>query len=32
MLEDYANPYRPRDFKVIIDHHRAEIDDYGRDE
>jgi len=30
MLEDYANPYRPRDFKVIIDHHRAEIDDYGR--
>ena len=31
MLEDYANPYRPRDFKVIIDHHRAEIDDYGRE-
>ena len=30
MLEDYANRYRPRDFKVIIDHHRAEIDDYGR--
>ena len=30
MLEDYANEYRPRDFKVIIDHHRAEIDDYGR--
>ena len=31
MLEDYANPYRPRDFKVIIDHHRAEFDDYGRE-
>ena len=30
MLEEYANRYRPRDFKVIIDHHRAEIDDYGR--
>ena len=30
MLEEYANRYRPRDFKVIIDHHRAEIDDYRR--
>ena len=30
MLEEYANRYRPRDFKVIIDHHRAEIDDYNR--
>ena len=30
MLEEYANRYRPRDFKVIVDHHRAEIDDYGR--
>ena len=30
MLEEYANRYRPRDFKVIIDLHRAEIDDYGR--
>ena len=30
MLEEYENRYRPRDFKVIIDHHRAEIDDYGR--
>jgi len=29
-LEEYANRYRPRDFKVIIDHHRAEIDDYNR--
>ena len=31
MLEDYANKYRPRDFKIIIDHHRAEIDDYNRE-
>ena len=30
MLEEYANRYRPREFKVIVDHHRAEIDDYGR--
>ena len=30
MLGEYANRYRPRDFKVIVDHHRAEIDDYGR--
>ena len=30
MLEDYADRYRPRDFKIIIDHHRAEIDDYNR--
>jgi len=29
-LEEYANRYRPRDFKVIVDHHRAEIDDYNR--
>ena len=29
-LEEYANRYRPRDFKIIIDHHRAEIDDYNR--
>ena len=31
MLEDYANKYRPRDFKIIIDPHRAEIDDYNRE-
>ena len=31
MLEDYADRYRPRDFKIIIDHHRAEIDDYDRE-
>ena len=30
MLSEDADRYRPRDFKVIIDHHRAEIDDYGR--
>jgi len=30
MLSEDANRYRPRDFKVIIDHHRAEIDDYNR--
>ena len=30
MLEDYANRYHPRDFKIIIEHHRAEIDDYNR--
>ena len=29
-LEEYSNRYRPRDFKVIVDHHRAEIDDYNR--
>jgi len=30
MLSEDANRYRPRDFKVIVDHHQAEIDDYGR--
>ena len=30
MLSEDADRYRPRDFKVIIDHHQAEIDDYGR--
>ena len=29
-LGKYANRYRPRDFKVIIAHHQAEIDDYDR--
>jgi len=29
MLSEDADRYRPRDFKVIIDHHQAEIDDYG---
>ena len=30
MLSEGADRYRPRDFKVIVDHHRAEIDDYDR--
>ena len=30
MLSENANKYRPRDFKVIIDHHQAEIDNYDR--
>jgi len=30
MMSEYTNPKRPREFKVIIDHHRAEIDDYNR--
>ena len=30
MMTEFTNPKRPREFKVIVDHHRAEIDDYGR--
>ena len=30
MMTEFTNPKRPREFKVIIDHHRAEMDDYGR--
>ena len=30
MLSENANKYRPRDFKVIVDHHQAEIDNYDR--
>ena len=30
MLSEDANKYRPRDFKVIIAHHQAEIDNYDR--
>jgi len=30
MLEEYANRYRPRDFKIKLDHHRMEKDDYNR--
>jgi len=30
MLSENANKYRPRDFKVIIDHHQAEVDNYDR--
>ena len=29
-LSEDANKYRPRDFKIIIDHHQAEIDNYNR--
>ena len=31
MISEYTNPKRPREFKIIIDHHRAEVDDYGRE-
>ena len=31
MMSEYANPKRPREFKVIIDHHRLEVDNYGRE-
>jgi len=30
MISEFTNPNKPREFKVIIDHHRAEIDDFGR--
>ena len=30
MLHEDANPYRPRAFRVVIDHHRLEKDSYGR--
>ena len=30
MLSEFTNPKRPREFKIIVDHHRAEIDDYNR--
>ena len=30
MLSEDTNKYRPRDFKVIIDHHQAEIDNSDR--
>ena len=29
-LAPFANRYRPRDFKIYLDHHRMEKDDYGR--
>ena len=31
MISEHANPKRPREFKIIIDPHRAEKDDYGRE-
>ena len=30
MISEFTNPNKPREFKVIIDHHRIEIDDFGR--
>ena len=30
MIDSHANTYRPREFRVIIDHHRLEKDSYGR--
>ena len=30
MLSEFTNPNKPREFKVIIDHHRIETDDFGR--
>ena len=30
MIDSHANTYRPREFRVIIDHHRLEKDNYGR--
>ena len=31
LLHEDANPYRPRAFRVIIDHHRLEKDNYNRE-
>ena len=30
MIDRHANPYRPRHFRVIVDHHRLEKDTYDR--
>ena len=30
LIDSHANTYRPREFRVIIDHHRLEKDNYGR--
>ena len=30
MISEFTNPNKPREFKVIIDHHRIETDDFGR--
>jgi len=30
MISEFTNSNKPREFKVIIDHHRIEIDDFGR--
>jgi hypothetical protein len=29
-LSEFTNPKKPREFKIIIDPHRAEIDDFNR--
>jgi hypothetical protein len=31
MIDRHANPYRPRHFRVIVDHHRLEKDTYDRE-
>ena len=31
VLSSDANRYRPRDFKIVLDHHRMSKDDYNRD-
>ena len=31
MLHKDTNRYRPRHFKVVVDHHRHKVDDYGRE-
>ena len=30
-ISEWANRYRPREFKVIVDHHRLTLDEYGRE-
>jgi hypothetical protein len=30
MLSEFTNPNKPREFKIIIDPYRAEVDDFGR--
>ena len=30
-VSEWTNRYRPREFKVIIDHHRLTLDEYGRE-
>ena len=30
-VSEWTNRYRPREFKVIVDHHRLTLDEYGRE-
>ena len=30
MISEFTNPNKPREFKIIIDPHRAEVDDFNR--